>query len=158
MNLLLACLAGGLVSVVVRAVWYHPSVFGAVLEQDTNSQSSGQMATFAASFVICAYLSYEMKWVNHPDELNFFLHGMYHGARNIGVFAAGAIIVHAVAEGKSGKYILANASYWLLTLALIGGVLASFPSFRPKKVDTETSMNTLPYQAPLQQESIVHLG
>jgi hypothetical protein len=157
MNLLLACLAGGLVSVVVRAVWYHPSVFGAVLEQDTNSQSSGQMATFAASFVICAYLSYEMKWVNHPDDLNFFLHGMYHGARNIGVFAAGAIIVHAIAEHKSGKYILVNASYWLITLALIGGVLASFPSFRPKKADTETSM-TIPYEAPLQQESIVHLG
>ncbi|MGH1339404.1 MAG: DUF1761 domain-containing protein [Aureispira sp.] len=168
MNLLLACLAGGLVSLILRAVWYHSNVFGGLLNQESNkdaedlldqgqttSTKNSQLVTFAASFVLCAYMSYEMKWVNHPDELNPFLHGMYHGARNIGVFAVGAIIIHALAERKSIQYTLIHAAYWLITFAFIGGVLASFPSFRPKKA--ETSMNTLPYQAPAQQESILHL-
>lgn len=158
MNLLLACLAGGLVSLVVRAIWYNANVFGDQLNQgDGNNAGNSQLVTFLASFAICAYMSYEMKWVNHPDELNPFLHGMYHGARNIGVFGVGAIIIHALSEQRSVKYMAVHAGYWLVTFALIGGVLASFPSFRPKKVDADTSMNTIQYQAPLQQESIIHL-
>lgn len=152
LSLALACLAGGIVSLAVRALWYHPNVFGA------HNEGSNATTTFIASFVVCAYLSYEMKWVNHPDDLNFFLHGMYHGARNIGVFAAGAIIVHALAEQKSVQYTATHAAYWLLTFALIGGVLASFPSFRPKKTDTETSMKQVqPYKGPLQQEAVFQL-
>ncbi len=134
MNLIIACLAAGLLSVAVRFVWFHPNVFGTAWNKEigrtTTTAGKSQLLTFLVSFVICAYFAYEMNWINHPDDLNFFVHGMYHGAKNIGVFAVGAVLIHAVSEQRSPAYILAHAGYWLVTFALIGGLLASFPAFK----------------------------
>lgn len=142
MNLLLACLAGGAVSLVVGFIWYNPNVFGkmwmaevGMTEEDAQNGNMGLI--FGISFLVSAYLSYEMKWVNHPDELNPFVHGMYHGARHVGIFAAGAIIINALFEQKSVRYIAINAGYWLVVFAMIGGTLASFPSFKPAEENTE---------------------
>lgn len=102
-------------------------------------QSGNMLLTFGLTFLITSYMAYEMKWVNHPDDLNPFVHGVYHGVVNIGLFAIGAIIINSLMEQKSGKYIFINAGYWLVLFALIGGMLASFPSFKPKKSE-ETSL------------------
>lgn len=146
MNLIIACLLAGAISLLVGFIWYHPKVFGttwmegAGLNEET-IQNGNMGVTFGLSFLISMYLAYEMKWVNHPDELPSFVHGMYHGIRHIGVFAFGALIINGLFEQKSPKYIAINVGYWVVVFALIGGMIASFPSFKPKEKATETSMN-----------------
>lgn len=126
-NLILACLAGGLVSVVTRIIWFHPSVFGNHLNKKGGRNNT---TVLVASFLICAFLCYSMKWVNHPDDLNFVLHGMYHGVMNVGVFAVGAVLIHSLAEHKSTQYTLVHAGYWLVTFALMAATLTAFPPFK----------------------------
>ena len=144
MNFIIACSAAGLISLILGFVWYHPKVFGTAWMKETGLteekiQSGNMPVTFALTFLITMYMAYEMKWVNHPDKLNAFLHGMYHGVRNIGVFAFGAVIINGMMERKSVKYIAINVGYWLVFFALVGGMFASFPSFNPKKSE-ETSL------------------
>ena len=105
-NLIIACLLAGLISLVLGFIWYHPKVFGAAWMEgagltEEKVQSGNMALTFGLTFLITVYMAYEMKWVNHPDELNPFLHGMYHGVRNIGVFAVGAIIINVLFDQKS---------------------------------------------------------
>lgn len=109
---------------------------------EEKAQGGNKILIFGATFLIAAYMAYEMRWVNHPDK-NYaaFFHGMYHGIRNIGVFAFGAIIINGLMERKSALYIGINAGYWIVLLGLVGAMFASFPSFKPAKT-TETSMKT----------------
>jgi hypothetical protein len=144
MNLIIACAIAGLISLILGFVWYHPKVFGTAWMKETGLteekiQSGNMAVTFGLTFLITMYMAYEMKWVNHSDELNPFIHGMYHGVCNIGVFAFGAIIINGLMEQKSIQYIFINVGYWLVLFALIGGMFASFPSFKPKKSE-ETSL------------------
>jgi hypothetical protein len=104
-NLIIACLASGVIGLAVGFIWYHPKVFGTAWMNEVGlteeDAANGNMPViFGISFLICAYLAYEMKWVNHPDELPSFVHGMYHGIRHVGVFAVGAIAVNALFEQK----------------------------------------------------------
>ncbi len=143
MNLVLACLAGGFISLVIGAIWYSPKVFGSAWMKEVgmteeDAQKGNMPMIFGIAFILSAYMAYEMKWINHDDPLPDFLHGMYHGAKNVGVFAVGALIINGLFEQKSFKYLAINAGYWLTVFAFIGGVLASFPSFKPKEKATET--------------------
>lgn len=143
-NLTIACSLAGLLSLVLGFIWYHPKVLGTAWMEEAGLteekiQSGNMLVTFGLTFLITAYMAYEMRWVNHPDELNPILHGIYHGVRNIGVFAVGAIIINALMEQKSMRYIFINAGYWLVLFALIGAMFASFPSFKEKKSE-ETSL------------------
>lgn len=144
LNLIIACSLAGLISLILGFVWYHPKVFGTTWMKEAGLteekiQSGNMAVTFGLTFLITMYMTYEMKWINHPDDLNPILHGMYHGVLNIGVFALGAIIINSLMEQKSMSYIFINAGYWLVLFALIGAMLASFPSFKPKKSE-ETSL------------------
>ena len=148
MYLIGACIAAGFLGLVVGAVWYNPKVFGTAWMDElgiteADAQNKNMVATFAIAFIITAYMAYEMKWVNHPDEkFSAFIHGMYHGVRHIGVFAIGAVIINSLFEGRSPKLIAINAGYWFVVFGLIGGMLASFPSFKEKPAETETTEET----------------
>ncbi len=140
-NLIIACVLAGAIGLILGFLWYHPKTFGTIWMKEAGlteeKLQSGNMAiTFGLTFLITIYMAYEMKWVNHPDKLPSFVHGMYHGIRHIGVFALGAILINSLMERKSMQYILINIGYWLLLFALIGGMLASFPSFKPPKEET----------------------
>lgn len=147
-NLIIACALCGALSLVVGSIWYNPKTFGTIWMQEIglteeDAQKGNMPMIFGLSFLICCYLAYEMKWVNHPDEkLNFFLHGMFHGVRHVGVFAVGAIVVNALFEQRSFKLIFINAAYWLVLMGLMGGVLASFPPFEEKKETTTEEKTT----------------
>lgn len=143
-NLIIACALAGVVSLILGFVWYHPKVFGTAWMEEVGLseeqvKNANMPVTFGFTFLITMYMGYEMKWVNHPDDLNPILHGMYHGIRNIGVFAIGAIIINGLMEQKSLRYMGINVGYWLTLFAIIGAMFASFPSFRPPKTE-ETSL------------------
>ncbi len=56
-----------------------------------------------------------------------FKHGAFHGLFLAGLFLALPIIATgALFERKGWKYIAANAGYWVICLALMGGILAAW--------------------------------
>lgn len=56
-----------------------------------------------------------------------FQHGAFHGFFIAGLFLALPIMAtNALFERKGWKYIAINAGYWMLTLMLMGGILAAF--------------------------------
>ncbi len=55
-----------------------------------------------------------------------FKHGVLHGVI-AGIFIALPILgTNALFERKSGKYILINAGYWIVTLGLMGGIICAW--------------------------------
>lgn len=146
-NLIIACFLRGCISLIVGAIWYNPKVMGTlwmketgVTEEDAKNANMGVI--FGLSFLVTAYMTYQMKWINHPDEnLSNVVHGMFHGLMHVGIFGIGALVVNALFEHKSMKYILVNVGYWIIVFGLIGAMLASFPSFKEKEVEsTESSL------------------
>jgi hypothetical protein len=59
------------------------------------------------------------------NEFRTFKHGALHGGL-LGVMLALPIVsINALFERKSWKYILINAGFWIVSLALMGGVLCA---------------------------------
>ena len=124
---------GGLVGLAVGSLWYGKILFGNAWMAETgiteeDAKQSNPLLMFGVAFLITAYMTFRMKWIHHDDEnLAPFVHGMFHGVMSVGVYAMGAVIINALFELKSIKYILINAGYWLVVLSMIGGMIAVFP-------------------------------
>lgn len=72
------------------------------------------------------YLYYEDFMSNYGDRFRTFKHGAFHGII-YGFFLSMPILtIQALFEKKSLKYILINAGYWLLTLAIMAGIVCKW--------------------------------
>lgn len=60
------------------------------------------------------------------DSHQSFGHGVLHGAMTGILFVLPIITINALFERKGFKYIAINAGYWVMTLALMGGVVNQF--------------------------------
>lgn len=56
-----------------------------------------------------------------------FKHGVMHGTIFGIIFATPVIGILALFERKGAKYIFIHAGYWIISLALMGGVICQFP-------------------------------
>lgn len=73
-----------------------------------------------------AKASFEAFMADYGNAHRSFGHGALHGAI-FGVFGALPIIgTIALFERKSGKYIFINSGYWIVTLAIMGGILCAW--------------------------------
>ncbi len=55
-----------------------------------------------------------------------FKHGAFHGAFMGLLFAGSVVLINALFERRSFRYILIHTVYWMITLALMGGVISAF--------------------------------
>jgi Protein of unknown function (DUF1761) len=62
----------------------------------------------------------------YGQNFRTFKHGMLHGALSGVLFATPVVAISALFERKSFKYIGIHAGYWIVTLALMGGVISAF--------------------------------
>lgn len=62
----------------------------------------------------------------HGDAYRNFKHGTLHGALSGVFFALPILGIQALFERKSAKYIFINVGYWVLTLALMGGIICQW--------------------------------
>jgi len=63
---------------------------------------------------------------DYGDAFRTFKHGVLHGAI-AGIFIALPIIgITVLFERKGAKYILINAGYWIVTLAIMGGIVCAW--------------------------------
>lgn len=70
--------------------------------------------------------NYFMEYMLIRREFRTFGHGAFHGVIS-GVFLGFPLIgLHALYEGRGFKYVLINVFYWIISLALMGGVICQF--------------------------------
>jgi hypothetical protein len=63
---------------------------------------------------------------SYGENYRTFKHGVLHGAMT-GIFIALPILaIQAMFERKSFKYVAINAGYWIITIALMGGIVCQW--------------------------------
>lgn len=73
-----------------------------------------------------AFAYFQEFLTNYGDRFRTFKHGAFHGVLS-GLFLAFPVIaIIAMFERKSSKYVAINAGYWILTLAIMGGLVCQF--------------------------------
>jgi hypothetical protein len=62
----------------------------------------------------------------YGNSYRTFKHGVFHGTLS-GIFLALPIVaINALFEQKGFKYIVINAGYWIVSMALMGGLICAF--------------------------------
>jgi hypothetical protein len=70
--------------------------------------------------------SYEAFITDYADAFRTFKHGALHGFM-MGLFIALPILgTNALFERKGAKYIFINSGYWIVTLAIMGGIICAW--------------------------------
>ena len=128
--------AAAVVPLIVGWLWYRPNVFGNAwmnsIGMTEEKASGGNMPLiFGLSLVLAFVLTLPLAFfVNHPAgpgdapaSFDTFQHGMLHGALVGFLFALPLIATKAIFEQRSFKYVAINTGYWIVTLALMGGIL-----------------------------------
>jgi hypothetical protein len=62
----------------------------------------------------------------YGSNFRTFKHGAFHGILSALLFAMPIISINAMFERRSFKYIAIHVGYWVITLALMGGVICAF--------------------------------
>ncbi len=62
----------------------------------------------------------------YGDKHRHFGHGFFHGAINAFVFALPFISIQAILNEKNYKTVIFHFGYWLITSAVIGGLISEF--------------------------------
>ncbi len=99
-------LAASLMPIVI-----HQFAFGSVFQGDESTESAAYMKNF-----------YE----TYGTRFRTFKHGALHGTISALFIALPLIGTNALFERKGFKYIAIHVGYWVVTLALMGGVICQF--------------------------------
>lgn len=135
----IALIVASFAPLITGFIWYHPKVFGAVWIKETGISEEQQKKmnpgiTFGLSIIFAFLLSlfiWSMVFLGGapPDDLHgteefiTFKHGVLHGAILSLFVILPVFTINALFEVKSYKYILINVGYWMLTIALMGGII-----------------------------------
>lgn len=102
-------IAGGITPFVIHQLGAQSMLFPDVMEQGTEAHKTG-MALME----------------QYGDSFRTFKHGALHGTI-LGITVALPIItIIALFERKKAKYVFIHAGYWVVSLALMGGVICQF--------------------------------
>ena len=150
---LLFLLIAALVPMIIGFIWYNPSVFGKAWMEasgmtDEKVKGGNMPLIFGLSFVFAFLLAvgvffmvvhqshvfsilgegsaFDAFLTNHGDAYRTFKHGAFHGTVDGILIALPILATNALFERKGLKYILVNGGYWIVTLALMGGVLCQW--------------------------------
>jgi hypothetical protein len=63
----------------------------------------------------------------YGNNFRTFKHGALHGTLLAFFIVMPVIAINAMFERKGFKYIAINAGYWIVSLALMGGLVCAFP-------------------------------
>lgn len=127
-----AILIAALIPMIVGFIYYHKSLFGkawmnslGLTEEDLKK---GNMAIiFGVSLLMSFLLSmFTLQSVDGPmqeGEFDSFKHGAFHGVILAIMVAVPVLVTNGLFERKNFKNLAINTLYWIITLALMGGVI-----------------------------------
>lgn len=112
----LSYVASFLIAFVLQTLVIHQwGAFSSLMGEPGFTEQSGEAYTFFQKFIS-----------NYGNRFRTFGHGALHGAM-IGLLLVGSVItIKALFERKSFKYIAINTSYWVVSLAIMGGILCKW--------------------------------
>lgn len=122
-----------LIPMIMGFIWYSPKVFGkpwmaSVGMTEEDAQKGNMALIFGISYLLSVVLAYYLATMagyharGEAQDLNF-LHGAFHGVKSAAIIAMPVLITNSLFEQKGFTNIAINTSYWLLTIALMGGLL-----------------------------------
>lgn len=124
-----------LIPLVMGFIWYHPKVFGkawmeSVGMTEEKAKEANMPLTFGLSLVLSALLAFFLiNFTNAPAAqegvYDTFKHGAFHGVFLGVVVVIPVMVTNGLFEQKSWKNMMINVAYWIVTMALMGGVLDS---------------------------------
>lgn len=89
--------------------------FSTLVGEPGFSEQSGEAYTYFQDFM-----------ATYGDRFRTFKHGALHGAIIGFLIALPILATQALFERKSVKYVAINAGYWIVTLAIMGGVICNW--------------------------------
>jgi hypothetical protein len=134
----IAVIVAAIIPLVTGFIWYNPSVFGTawmketgMTEEKAKSMNPGKTYGLAVvfAFLIAFFMWPQVMLGGAPgephgaDPFMTFKHGALHGAMVGLFFVLPVFATNALFEMKSAKYVLINAGYWIVTMALMGGLI-----------------------------------
>lgn len=134
----IAMVVAAILPLVTGFIWYNPKVFGTawmkesgMTEEKAKSMNPGKTYGLAVvmAFLIAFALWPEVMLGGAPSDPHgteafmTFKHGAFHGALLGFTVAMPVLATNALFEQKSFKYVAINAGYWIVTMALMGGLI-----------------------------------
>ncbi|MBK7478127.1 MAG: DUF1761 domain-containing protein [Haliscomenobacter sp.] len=107
---------GLLVSVVLGFTVIHQMHLYSVLAEEPGiNDPNSEIGMYVSDFM-----------AKYGNNFRTFKHGAFHGTLTGLFLALPVLAVNALFERKSWRYILINASFWVVSFALIGGILSAW--------------------------------
>ncbi|WP_317166930.1 DUF1761 domain-containing protein [Winogradskyella ursingii] len=134
----LALIVASIVPLVTGFVWYNPKTFGNAWMRETGmteekAKQMNMLKTYGLTVVLSFFVSFFLfVWTTtggaptepHGTEAYMtFKHGAFHGALLALIIGLPVLGINALFEQKSFKYIAINVGYWILTMAIMGGIV-----------------------------------
>ncbi len=136
---MMAVLVGGIVTMVIGALWYSPALFAKVWMKETGitedkmkmAQAKGMGKTYLGSFIASLVLSYVLAHFVAIGVLASGLSPSFSLGAQIGGwiwlgFIATSFLNTVFWEGKSWTLYFINAGHYLAVLVLVGGILGTW--------------------------------
>ncbi|NNE30694.1 MAG: DUF1761 domain-containing protein [Saprospiraceae bacterium] len=123
-----------LIPMIIGFIYYNPKVIGTawmnslgITEEDIKNNQGNMAVTFGVSLVMSFFLTFFLiNFNNSPGqegEFDTFGHGAFHGFFLAVVVALPVLITNGLFEMKNWKNLIINAVYWIIAMALMGGIL-----------------------------------
>lgn len=128
----LSIVISSLIPMIVGFIYYHKSLFGNAwmksIGMTEEKARQGNMAViFGVSLVLSVMLSFFLLGFNNSPgqegEFDTFKHGAFHGVIVSLFVAVPVLVTSGLFEQRSRNNLLINVGYWVITLALMGGVV-----------------------------------
>ena len=129
-NFLILALAA-IVPMVMGFIWYHPKVMGTVWMEasgltEEKLKGANMPLIFLLSYLFSFFIFVTTFMAKYGSNFRTFKHGVFHGVLAGIFFALPVLATNALFERKGFKYIAVNAGYWIITIALMGGIICQF--------------------------------
>ena len=138
---LLSLVLAALVPMVMGFVWYHKALFGKAWMHSIGmtvekAKEVNMPLVFGLSFVMSLLISLFLVGFCNGEgqdtpEFDTFQHGVAHGIILSLLVVIPIFVINGLFEQKSWKNILINAGYWIITLALMGGIADAMNTIVP---------------------------
>jgi hypothetical protein len=128
----LSLILAAIVPMVTGFLWYSPWLFGkawmASIGMTEEKQKEGNMPViFVISFIMSLLMAFFLTNFNNgigqEGEFDTLGHGMAHGVVLSLFLIIPVFVSNGLFEQKGWKNTLINAGYWMLTLAIMGGIV-----------------------------------
>ncbi len=105
-----------LIALVLQTMVIHQShIFSILIDEPGFGDSKSEIGMLYDNFM-----------AKFGNNFRTFKHGALHGTIAALVFVMPIMAINAMFERKKFKYIAINAGYWIVSLALMGGVVCAF--------------------------------